>query len=372
VPARNQQGIALLQKAIALDPQFALGYAVLAHRLVFKGNVEGRTEYLRGVEAGRNAVRIDPYLARGHYGLALALNRTGRVEDARLSMQRAIELDGSSAQAMWDLGFLELNAGRLDQATYWTMRAWPLAPNVPTSWYHLALSLIFLDPALAERWVDAGLARFKSDNPSSVVRLVMQRGILALRRGDHAAAVAQVRDAVRLSPDYYGARSLLAELATYAGTADAEALVDAAVKESPSGRGWWQAYTPRTLRAYLYMRGGRPDRARPLLEAVLDINQKAIDDGDRSGKPWEENVAVHAMLGDREAALNAWERAVEIGFFEAKIDVYDALIAPVKDDPRFIAALDRVRRRTAEMRGRVDLTIIDEWIARGAPTTAVR
>jgi hypothetical protein len=53
-------------------------------------------------------------------------------------------------------------------------------------------------------------------------------------------------------------------------------------------------------------------------------------------------------------------------------DVFDALVAPVKDDPRFVAALDRVRRRTAEMRGRVDLAVIDEWIARGAPTNAVR
>lgn len=372
MPAQNQQGIALLQKAIALDPQFALGYAMLAQRFVWTGSVHGRAEYLRGVDAGRNAVRIDPQLAPGHHGLAMSLNRAGQVEEARLSMQRAIELNSNYSEAMWDLGFLELNAGRLDQAAYWTMRAWPLAPNVPTSYYHLALSLIFLDPALAERWLDAGLARFKSANPSSVVRLVMQRAILALRRGDHAAAVAQVRDAVRLRPDYYGARSLLAELATYAGTADAEALVDAAVKESPTGRGWWQAYTPRTLRAHLYLRAGRPDRARPLLETVLDINRKAIEEGDRSDKPWSENVAVHAMLGDREAALQAWERAVEIGFVEDKTDVFDALIAPVKDDPRFVAALDRVRRRTAEMRGRVDLAVIEEWIARGAPTNAVR
>jgi hypothetical protein len=78
------------------------------------------------------------------------------------------------------------------------------------------------------------------------------------------------------------------------------------------------------------------------------------------------------MLGDREAALQAWERAVEIGFAEDKTDVFDALIAPVKDDPRFVAGLDRVRRRTAEMRTRVDLSVIDEWIARGAPTNAVR
>jgi hypothetical protein len=78
------------------------------------------------------------------------------------------------------------------------------------------------------------------------------------------------------------------------------------------------------------------------------------------------------MLGNREAALVAWERAVEIGLPETKIDVYDPLIASIKDDPRFVAALDRVRRRVAEMRARVDLSIIDEWIARGTPTNAVR
>jgi hypothetical protein len=78
------------------------------------------------------------------------------------------------------------------------------------------------------------------------------------------------------------------------------------------------------------------------------------------------------MLGDRAAALDAWERAVERGFCEDKIDVYDALIAPVKNEPRFIAAFDRVRHRVTEMRARVDLSVIDEWIARGAPTTAVR
>ena len=37
VPEQNQQGIDLLQKAIALDPQFASAYAVLAHRFVYKG-----------------------------------------------------------------------------------------------------------------------------------------------------------------------------------------------------------------------------------------------------------------------------------------------------------------------------------------------
>jgi tetratricopeptide (TPR) repeat protein len=198
------------------------------------------------------------------------------------------------------------------------------------------------------------------------------QAVLALRRGDNAAAIASCREAIRARPGNAEGPLFLTEFATYADSPDAEAMVDAALKERPDGRGLWSGYTPRTLRAFLYTRAGRPERARPLLETVLKVNRKAIADGDRSMPPVYEDVAVHAMLGNREAALAAWERVVEMGWPEAKIDVYDSLIAAVKDDPRFIAALDRVKRRIAEMFARVDVRTIDEWIARGAPTTAVR
>ena len=72
------------------------------------------------------------------------------------------------------------------------------------------------------------------------------------------------------------------------------------------------------------------------------------------------------MLGDRDAALIAWEPAVEAGFPEEKIDLYDALFASVRNDPRFVAALDRVRRQTEEMRARVDFSVIDDG-SRAAP-----
>ena len=137
-PAQNQKGIEVLQKAIALDPlcrrQRRVGTAVRV-----QGTVYGRADYLRGVEAGRNAVRIDPQLARGHFALGSALYRVGEIDGARLSMQRAIELDSSSIGAMQSLSALELNAGRLDQSAYWAMRAWPLGP---TSRFRITRSLI--------------------------------------------------------------------------------------------------------------------------------------------------------------------------------------------------------------------------------------
>jgi len=370
-PDQNEAGIEVLQKAIALDPDFALAYAELAYRHVFKGNVYGRSEYLRAVEAARNAVRIDPNLARGHHALGSALYHIGRVDEARLSFQRAIELDSSDPDVMYDLALMELNSGRLDQSAYWSIRGWPLAPNLSYSYSHVGLTLVMLDETVAERWLTAAVARFGPDSATST-RLVMLRAILAFRRGDAPGGLALARDAARLTPNYAGSRSVLAEAATHAGAADAEMLVDALLKESYSGRGWWSAYTPRTLRAFLHLRAGQPDRARPLLETVLDLNRKEIEDGDHSDKPWAENVAAHALLGDREAAIAAFERAVDLNYYEAKVDVYDALLASLKDDPRFVAGLTRVRRRIAEMRARTDLTVIDEWIARGAPVSPVR
>ena len=66
---------------------------MLAQRFVFKGGIYGRADFLRGIEAGRHAVRLDPQLARGHDGLGIALSAAGQADEARLSMQRAIELD---------------------------------------------------------------------------------------------------------------------------------------------------------------------------------------------------------------------------------------------------------------------------------------
>ena len=366
-PAQNQKGIEVLQKAIALDPDFAVANAALARRYVFRGSVYGRVDYLRGVEAGRNAVQIDPQLARGHFALGSALYRAGEIDGARLSTQRAIELDSSSIGALQSLSALELNAGRLDQSAYWAMRAWPLGPNVPFSYYTLAHSLMFIDDSLARRWLAAAVSRFKPEEIEGGEQIVSLQAVLALRHGDYATAVSRVRDAVRARPQNVGSTLVLTEIATYAATADAEALVKRALEERPDGRGVWAGYTPRTLRAHLHVRAGQFERARPLLEAALALNRRAHDDGDRSIGVAYENVAVLAMLGDRQLALDAWERAVELGFPEDRITAYDPLIASVKDDPRFVAGLERVRRRNAEMRARVDLSVIDQWIARGAP-----
>lgn len=58
---------------------------------------------------------------------------------------------------------------------------------------------------------------------------------------------------------------------------------------------------------------------------------EAQEDGDR--RSWFETMAAHALLGNREEAITAWQRLVNQGFYDARLDAYHPLVASIKDDP---------------------------------------
>jgi TolB-like protein len=368
---QNQEAIEVLRRAVALDPQFALAHAVLAQRLMVAGATTGRAaDLLRAVEAAERAVQLDPFLSRAHHALGSALNRLGRVDEARIAMQRAIEVDANNTSAMSDLSLYESTAGRLDQGVYWAMRMWPLLPNTPNSYYHVSIPLVFLDLDVAERWLAAAAARFQPNDPGAGERIPRMQAVAAMMRGEWARAVAFARDSVRAQPAVTSSHHVLAEIATYAATPDAVALVEQELKKAPENPGAMHGITPRTLRAYLYVRSGQLERAQPLIHAVLEINRKSQEAGNR--RSWFETMVAHALLGEREEAITAWQHLLDQGYYDARLDTYHPLVASIKDDARFVAGMDRLRKNVAAMRARVDLSLIDEWIARGAPVSADR
>jgi tetratricopeptide (TPR) repeat protein len=367
VQEQNAKGIALLQQAIQLDPRFALAHASLARRLLFRGLITGREDYLRGVETARLAVKLDPQLARAHYALAITLRRAGFPDEARLAWQRSIELDPNSWLAMEDLSGGEIDAGRVDQAFYWARRAFPLAPNLALSHYQLALPLIFLDNAVAERFLRAAARRFAPDDPGGGQRIAIMQAVVEFRRGDGAAAVERLRQAHAAAPTISTGRRALVEFAVYHGAPDAGTLVDAELKASPETLMFWGPYTARILRAFLWTRAGQPDRARPLIDAAMEAAAEAITGGDRTFQPHYQHAVLHVMRGDRGSALAAFERAVDAGMREALFMRRDPLLAALASEPRFLAAMERVDRDLAAMRQRVDLREIEAWIGSGSP-----
>ena len=168
IPTQNAEGLRMLDEAITLDPRFALAHAARSRRLNSRGNSTGLDDYTAAVAAARTATSLDPQLARGHYALGTALSKLGQIDEARLALQRAIELDTNYAFAIADLALIELNAGRLDQAMYWARRALPLAPNVTSSYYQLVNVWLFFDPEGAERLATAAIRRFPVTGPGLV------------------------------------------------------------------------------------------------------------------------------------------------------------------------------------------------------------
>ena len=96
--------------------------------------------------------------------------------------------------------------------------------------------------------------------------------------------------------------------------------LDAAVKTIPAQRGWWAPYTPRTLRAHLFMRAGQPERARPLIDAALAEIRTAVRRTAIAAtfRPYEE-AALQLMLGHREAALDLFDKAIDAGAARRRI-----------------------------------------------------
>jgi hypothetical protein len=157
------------------------------------------------------------------------------------------------------------------------------------------------------------------------------------------------------------------EFAVYAAAPDAADLVDAMLTTSAETSLFWGPHTVRIFRAFLWWRAGQPERARPLVDTAMAAASAAIQGGDRGFTPHYQQAALHIMRGDRQAALDAFDRGIDAGMREPLFPRRDPLLAPLATEPRFIAAMERVDRDVAAMRQRVDLREIEAWIGSGSP-----
>jgi hypothetical protein len=120
----------------------------------------------------------------------------------------------------------------------------------------------------------------------------------------------------------------------------------------------YSPYTPRTWRAFLFLRAGDRARAQPMIDPALAATREAVASGDVSYNPLMENAVLFLMQGKRVEALEAGVRA---GWKDAMFLRRNPLLAPLRDDARFDAIVQQVEREVAEMRARADFSSLDEW-----------
>jgi TolB-like protein/Tfp pilus assembly protein PilF len=292
---QTRKGIELCQKAIQIDPGYAAAYAWLGHGYglaVMLGYTPSAEAFPQAMTAAKRAVELDDTLAIAHITLSFLLAQTWDFARSDQEQKRSLELDPDSADVHNAIMMFNITCGRLDDAIAAGKRA------------------IELDPLTAARVYGLGLAYFVG------------------RRFDDAIQL--MRKAMETDPESPVRRMMLADAYAYAG--QPEKAIEECEKALAHGR---HIATVGLLAAATYAKVGRTEEARRMVAEIEKTWQPGAPQSAFIG-------AVHARLGDKDAAFDWLEKAYRdrvsfLANFKSNL-LWDNL----RDDPRYHALVKRI------------------------------
>jgi adenylate cyclase len=130
----------LAQEAIALDPEYAMAYALLAvtHMLdVLFGTTKSPTESLnRAIELTRKAISLDESDGKNHAFLARLYAMAREYDKGFSEVERALALDPNSPETSYQAGVFLAFAGKPEEAISLFQKAIRLNPFPPAAYYN--------------------------------------------------------------------------------------------------------------------------------------------------------------------------------------------------------------------------------------------
>ena len=307
--ADTQAAIALLERAIALDPGFALAHADLAAayvtRLTFVTPEETGDLEQKAFAAAEKALSLDPnlaeaYLARGD--LLWTHSHRFAHERAVQEFRRALELNPNSDQAHRRLARVYVHVGFFEEALEHAATALAINPSNAQALNSRAQALLWMGK-------DEEALAILLSIPGPVLPELVEANIsfALLRLGRREEAWVQLRRALSKYPD------------------------------DPSG-------ALLGMEAML-LAESEPLKAQALIERVA--KRKAVNPSHHAAY-----FAACAWARMRRApeAVQWLREAADTGFPCYPLFARDANLDPIRQDPRFQAFLDEMQKRSASLR----------------------
>ena len=289
------KGIAYFQKAIDVDPNYALAYAGLAeaYRASVLSADRPPTEFLKAKAAALKAVELDDSLSEAHRNLgAVNFFYDWNWKEAENQYQRALELDPNNADAHWAYASLLSNTLRHTEALSEIKRARELDP----------LNLM----------------------------ISMGEGVYLNAAGKPDEAIVSVQKALELEPNFWAGHKTIGEAYMLKGMFP-EAIAEARRAKELNG----DSVISDVNIAYALAKSGKPAEAREILNELL----KASND---HYVPPSSIAAVYNGLGEREETLTLLERAVDA----RDVDCVFLKVSPtwdnLREEPRFIELMKKM------------------------------
>ncbi len=286
-PEALRLAIKWFERAIEVDPEFALAYAGLCdvyNVQVTYMQVPANETYPKAIKAARRAVELGPQLAETHTSYASILTHANLEEEAKREYARALEIDPNYVPALYWGSIHEVAEGRFEEALAMAGRA-----------HHL--------------------------DPLSVTVEIVQANIFWFaRRGPEA--LHHYRRALELEPKMPWVHFRVALCLAAFGKLE-EAL--AGFESDPALARSLEALS---VRAYVLGRLGRREEALVALEELKERSK-------REYVSWELQAYAHLGIDDRDALLAILSGAPKFGIIGRLLIKHDASFDPIRDDPRF-------------------------------------
>jgi TolB-like protein/class 3 adenylate cyclase/lipoprotein NlpI len=297
-PDSVKLALQLFERAVAADPEFALGHAGIAEAYIHLGKIgeiPGDDAAARAGPEVARALELDPRLAEAYVTRAILLNDfEWNWPGAEADYRRAISLQPNNAVAHHWFARHQAQLGNFDEALKLIETAQTLDPVAP------------------------------------MVRVTRAKILLVARR--YSEALAPCNEALELEPQFASAFSVLGQARAQQG--DYSGGIEAARRyvELSGGSGWAQLEL-----AYAYAVAGNRAATEQLITTVT--NQQL------QFSPYD-MATIYSALGETEQALTWLDRALE----QRSVDVIwlrvDPRIDPIRTDAGFQRALARLVPRS--------------------------
>lgn len=213
----NAQARELYREAIAIDPAFARAYAGLAmtHALENRlpGGAAAEPSFARAFELARTAASIDPDIPQVYWAIAFVHAQGRRHDEAIASLERAIELDPSYADAYALLGGIRTYIGEPGKSVPLLRTAMRLHPDGGYLYLLLLGRAYFFQGDLEQALINLRAAAER--NPADIETRVFLAAA-ALAANDVPAARWEANELRAIDPSFSVARWMEAYPMTHA------------------------------------------------------------------------------------------------------------------------------------------------------------
>ncbi len=294
--------VALLDRAVGLDPEFALAHATRGQACLGLYRTTKDPRWVAGAEAScRAALRIEPDLSAAHVTLGQLHTATGTYEKALAAFERALSLEPANPTALAGLARVHELAGRHAEAEA-TLRTalalkpgyWPLHASLARHYWQRGM----LPEAEAEYRAVLALT---PENHWAVNNL----GGLLLAAGRWGEAGELFRRSVDMHPTY-AAYSNLGTIAFAGGdwTEAARLYTHALALDDRDYQVWGN------LGSANHWMGGADERAREAFGRAVTLAERRLEVNPRDAEVRADIASYQAMLGHAAAARESL-RAVD-------------------------------------------------------------